>query len=128
MHDRKNVNGFNQLFKGGKVALQSVVVHNGHKNIGRVQEEGMSLLLFGSLTEQLDHDQTGKDESGLGWWSVMTLRGDGARTRKVCDIIHVITRTQIAAPRTNSTGNSSSLKGKTSHAREQNLERTWSHN
>jgi hypothetical protein len=65
MHDRKNVNGFNQLFKGGKVALQSVVAHNVHKNIGRVQEGGTSLLIFGSLTEQLDHDQTEKDEVGL---------------------------------------------------------------
>ncbi len=56
MCDRRNVNGFNQLFKGGEAALQSVVVHNVHKNIGRVQEVGTSLLLFGSLTEQLDHD------------------------------------------------------------------------
>jgi hypothetical protein len=31
-----------------------------------VQEGGTSLLLFGSLTEQLNHDQTGKDETGLG--------------------------------------------------------------
>ncbi len=33
MHDRRNVNGFNQLFKGGEVALQSVVAHNVHENI-----------------------------------------------------------------------------------------------
>jgi hypothetical protein len=66
MHDRRNVNGFNQLFKGGEVALQSVVAHNVHKNIGRVQERGTSLLLFGSLTGQLNHDQTGKDETCLG--------------------------------------------------------------
>ena len=56
MCDRRNVNGFNHFFKGGEAALQSVVVHNVHKNIGRVQEVGTSLLLFGSLTEQLDHD------------------------------------------------------------------------
>jgi hypothetical protein len=84
MHDRRNVNGFNQLFKGGVASLQSVVVHNVHKNLGRVQEGGTSLLLFASLTEQLDHDQTGKDELGSGCWSVMTLRGDGVKTRKVC--------------------------------------------
>ncbi len=66
MHDRRNVNRLNQLFKGGKEALQSVVAHNVHENIGRVQEGEMSLLLFGSLTEQLNHDQTGKDETGLG--------------------------------------------------------------
>jgi hypothetical protein len=84
MHDRRNVNEFNQLFKGGKVALQSVVAHNVHENIGRVQEGGTSLLLFGPLTEQLDNDQPRKDESGLGRWSVMTLQGDGVRTRVVC--------------------------------------------
>jgi hypothetical protein len=65
MHDRRNINGFNQLFKGGKAALQSVVVHNVHENMGRVQEGGTSLVLFGSLTEQLNHDQTGKDNTGL---------------------------------------------------------------
>jgi hypothetical protein len=35
--------------------------------------------------EQLDHDQTGKDETGLGRWSVMMLPGDGVRTRVVCE-------------------------------------------
>jgi hypothetical protein len=84
MRDRRNVNGFNQLYKGGKVALQSVVVHNVHENIGRVQEGGTSLLLFGPLTEQLENDQPGEDESGLGRWSVMTLQGDGVQTRVVC--------------------------------------------
>jgi hypothetical protein len=66
MLDRRNVNGLNQLFKGGEAALQSAVVHNTHKNIGRVQEGGTSLLLFGFLTEQLDNGQPGKDKSGLG--------------------------------------------------------------
>jgi hypothetical protein len=84
MWDRRNVNGLNQLFKGGKAALQSVVVHNIHENIGRVQEGGTSLLLFGPLTEQLNNGQPGKDESGLGRWTVMTLRGDGVRMRVVC--------------------------------------------
>jgi hypothetical protein len=84
MHNRRNVNGFNQLFKGGEAALQSVVAHNVHENIGRVQEGGTSLLLFGPLTEQLDNDQPGKDKLGLGCWSVMMLRGDGVRTRVVC--------------------------------------------
>jgi hypothetical protein len=84
MRDRRNVNGFNQLFPGGKAALQSVVVHNIHENIGRVQEGRTSLLLFGSLTEQLNNGQPGKDESSLGRWTVMTLWGDGVRMRVVC--------------------------------------------
>ncbi len=66
MRDRHNIDGFNQLFKGGKAAVQSVVAHNTHKNIGRVQEGETSLLLFGALTEQLAHDQSGKDKTSLG--------------------------------------------------------------
>ncbi len=42
------------------------------------------MLLFGHLTEQLDYDETGKDNSGLGRWTVMNLKGDGVRTRVVC--------------------------------------------
>jgi hypothetical protein len=64
--------------------VQSVVAHNIHKNIGRTQQGGTSLLLFGHLTEQLDHNESGKDVSGLGRWSVMTLQGDRVRTRVVC--------------------------------------------
>jgi hypothetical protein len=42
------------------------------------------MLLFGHLTEQLDYDEMGKDTSGLGRWTVMTLKGDGVRARVVC--------------------------------------------
>jgi hypothetical protein len=84
MQHRRNVNSFNQLFTGGEAAIQLVVSHNIHKDISRVQEGGTSLLLFGRLTDQLDHDQTGKDETGLGRWSVMTLKGDGVMRRVVC--------------------------------------------
>ncbi len=84
MRYRGNVNGFNQIFKGGEVAIQSVVAHNIHENISRVQKGGTSLLLFGTLTDQLDHDQMGKYEMGLGRWSVMMLKGDGVTTQVVC--------------------------------------------
>ncbi len=84
MRHKKNCNGFNQLFKGGEAAIQLVVAHNVHKNVGRIQQGGTSLLLFGHLTEQLDYNETGKDASGLGRWTVMTLQGDGMRTRVVC--------------------------------------------
>ena len=45
MQDRQNTNGFNQLFKGGEAAVQSVVAHNVHENFGRVQE-GKDLRLL----------------------------------------------------------------------------------
>jgi hypothetical protein len=66
MRDRHNINGYNKLFKGSKAAVQSVVAHIIHKNTGRVQEGGMSLLLFRVLTEQLAHDQSTKDKTGFG--------------------------------------------------------------
>jgi hypothetical protein len=31
-----NVNGFNQMFKGGEAAIQSIAAHNVHENIGRI--------------------------------------------------------------------------------------------
>ncbi len=73
MKHKKNCNSFNKLFKGGGGAVQSIVAHNVHKNICQVQQGGTSLLLFGHLTKQLDHNASGKDDTRLGRWSVMTL-------------------------------------------------------
>jgi hypothetical protein len=84
MRHKKNCNGFNQLFKGGEAEVRSIVAHNVHKNIGRVQQGGTSLLLFGHLTKQLDKKESGKDKTGLGRWSVMTLQGDRVHTRIIC--------------------------------------------
>jgi hypothetical protein len=66
MKHKKNVNGFNQLFKGGEAAIQSIVAQDVHENIGCTQQGGTSLILFGHLTEQLDHNESGKDLTGLG--------------------------------------------------------------
>ncbi len=84
MQDQRNVNGFNQLFKGGKADIQSVVAHNVHKNLGCVQEGGTSLMAFGNIIEHIANDQPGKDEMGLGRWSVMTLKGENCLTCMVC--------------------------------------------
>jgi hypothetical protein len=54
MKQKKNRNSFNQLFKGGEAAIQSIVEHKVNKNIGRTQQGGTSLLLFGLLTKQLN--------------------------------------------------------------------------
>jgi hypothetical protein len=66
---KRNQNGFSQLFKGGKAAVQSVVAHNVHENFGLVQEGGTSLLLFGLLSESLLQGVMEKDATGLtdGW-------------------------------------------------------------
>ncbi len=76
LRHRLNVNGFNEMFEGGEMAIQLVTAHNTHENIGHVQEGGMSLLAFGNFIEYLDHKQSGKDETGLGRWLVVTFKGD----------------------------------------------------
>jgi len=85
MKHKGNGNGFNQLFRGGEAAVRSVVAHNVHENIGRAQEGGMCILAFGAITEKIEEvDQTAKDVTGLGRWTVMTFRRDNARTRVIC--------------------------------------------
>ena len=84
MKHKSNVNGFNQLFRGGESTIQSVVAHNVHENISKVQEGGTCLMMFGPLTSSLDHGAEKKDPSGLGRWSVMTVQGEGFKTRIVC--------------------------------------------
>ena len=85
MKHKENYNGFNQLFRGGEADIRSVVAHNVHKNVGRVQEGGMSMLLFGSLIQQFDVDHSGKYDTGLVRWCYMTFCGsEGIKTRVVC--------------------------------------------
>ena len=64
--------------------MQSIVSHNVHENIGQTQQGGASFLHFGPFTKQLDHKRSGKDDTGLGHWSFMTLQGNGVHTRVVC--------------------------------------------
>ena len=84
MRHAKNVNGFNQLFNGGEAPIHSVVSHNAHENVGRVQEGGANLMVFGALVELVDRSAVQKDESGLGRWSTITLKNGDTTTRIVC--------------------------------------------
>jgi hypothetical protein len=36
------------------------------KKVGRVQQGGTNMILFGHLTEHFDHNESGKDTAGLG--------------------------------------------------------------
>ena len=85
LKNKRNMVGFNQLFWGGEAEVRSVVAHNVHADEikGRTQEGGTSLLAFGGVIDYLDMAQSGKDESGLGRWVVMTFEGE-VRTRVVC--------------------------------------------
>ena len=40
--------------------------------------------MFGPLCENVDNDKSSKDETGMGRWAVITLQGDGFRTRIIC--------------------------------------------
>ena len=41
-------------------------------------------MMFGPLTSSLDYGAEKMDKSGLGRWSVMTVQGEGFKTRIVC--------------------------------------------
>jgi len=73
--------------------LQSIIQRRGGR--GAVYSFFMRILVglstgvqvffyFGPLTEQLEDDEIGKDDTGLGRWSVITLQGAGVRTREWC--------------------------------------------
>jgi hypothetical protein len=61
MRHKDNVNGFNQLFRGGGAEVRLVVAHNIRENIGRVQEGGTCVLAFGTIIEKIEADQSAKD-------------------------------------------------------------------
>jgi hypothetical protein len=59
MKHKANCNGFSQLFKGSKAAIQLIVAHDVHENFGKTQQGGTSLIMFGPITEQLDFERSG---------------------------------------------------------------------
>ena len=80
-----NVNGLSQMFNGGEAEIRTLCGHNVHEDVGRIQQGGTSLLLYGPLIDQYDFEASGKDDIGLGRWVVMVFRGsDGITTRVVC--------------------------------------------
>jgi len=87
LQHKDNRNRWSQLFRGGEVDICSVAAHNVHEAdcIGRLQEGGTGLLLFGPITEYLDVPVSEKNASGLGRWTTMLLKGDtGVQIRIIC--------------------------------------------
>jgi hypothetical protein len=81
---KDNQMGFNQLFRSGEAEIKSVVAHNEHENVGRIQEGGTAVMVFGPMTQHTDLSP-GKDGTGLGRWVVIPLRRMGGFvTRVVC--------------------------------------------
>ena len=84
MQHKQNKVGFSQLFWGGEAEVRSIVRHNVHtEKKRRTLEGGTSLLMFGGLIDYFDSPQSGREETGLGRWVVMTLKGE-CITRVVC--------------------------------------------
>ena len=63
------------MFRGGEgeAEIRLVAGHDVHENVGRSQEGGTSLLCYGPLIEQYDSKNSGKDDTGLGQWVVMSF-------------------------------------------------------
>ena len=66
LRHKDNKNGFSQMFNGGECKIRSVAANNVHKNVGRVQQGGTSLLIYGPMIENYDFENLGKDETELG--------------------------------------------------------------
>ena len=74
-----------QMFNGGEAEIKTQTGFNCHENVGRAQQGGTSLLLYGQLIDQYDFEASGKDDTGLGRWVSMVFRGsEGIVTRIVC--------------------------------------------
>jgi exonuclease III len=84
MH-KDNKNGFSQMFNGGDAEIRSVAAHNTHEGraVGKVQEGGTAMLLFGGTIDQYDYEASGKDETGLGRWVSMVLVGENGMVTRI---------------------------------------------
>jgi hypothetical protein len=84
MQHKQNKVGFSQLFRGGEAEVRSIVGHNVHtEKKRRILEGGTSLLMFGGMIDYFNLPQSGWEETGLGRWVMMTLKGE-CTTRVVC--------------------------------------------
>lgn len=50
---KANKNGLGKLFNGSEAEIRTVVGHNVHENVSRVQEGGVSLMLYGTLIHNM---------------------------------------------------------------------------
>ena len=65
LRHRDNKNCFGQMFNEVECKIRSVVANNVHKNVGRVQEGGTSLMIVGPMIEQYNFENSGKIYTGL---------------------------------------------------------------
>ena len=73
------------MSRGGEAEIRSIAAHNVHENVGRIQEVGTSMLLYGPLVDQYNFKYSDKDDTGHGRWVVMVFQGSkGIKSRIVC--------------------------------------------
>ena len=73
------------MFRGGEAEIRQISVHNFHGNLGRVQEGGTIMILYGPLVDRYEFEHYGKDDTGLGRWVVMIFQGSkGIKIRIIC--------------------------------------------
>jgi hypothetical protein len=85
LHHKANRNGFRQMFNGGETDLQAIASHNVHESVGKYQEGGTAMLVYGTLLQQYDTEGSGRDNLGLGLWTYMRfLSEDKIVTRVIC--------------------------------------------
>ena len=53
---RDNVNGIGQMCNGDETELRTKTGHNFHENVGRTQQVGGNLLLYGTAIDQYDFE------------------------------------------------------------------------
>ncbi len=56
---KSNRNGFLQMFNGGKTELWAIASHNRNKDIGKFQEGGTAMMVYGNLIQQFNHEKSG---------------------------------------------------------------------
>jgi hypothetical protein len=54
LRHKDNWMGFNQLLRSGEAEIKSVVAHNEHENVGRIQEGGTAMMVFGPMMHHAD--------------------------------------------------------------------------
>ena len=70
------------MFNGGETDLRAIVSHNVHEPVGKYQEGGTAMLIYGNLLQQYDTEGSGRDK--LGWTYMRFVGEDRIVTRIIC--------------------------------------------
>jgi hypothetical protein len=64
-----------QMFNGGETELRAIASHNWNEEVGKFQEGGTAMMVYGDLIQQFDPEALGRDDLGLGRWTYMLFCG-----------------------------------------------------